>query len=241
MGKLAVDKEGKITIHSLAALRQRVFYLRDAYDMAVGRVEQTKQRAYHYEDLVEALRRTDGVKKIKWSFSPESSEWEYTWHIRVFPLLCRGGALASALLSLFSYLGVIGTMSGVGPGVSVYFLAVHDDRASGTGIVVFILFTLGYVGYVTMWSLFQMKITGFMELLPGQLTTANSLSVNARLCARLSSPLTFFYLGWIFENGVRKGSWTDAADDGEDNLTTAFSRFYKINVIPVMGRLAFAY
>jgi hypothetical protein len=242
MGKIAVDKQGKITIHTLAALRARIFLLRDAYKMAEGRVEQTKITAYYYDDLVEATKRTDGIKRIKWSFAPESTEWEYTWHILVVPVLYRCLSVVCAMLSLFSYLGVIGTMNGVGPGVSVYFLAVHDSSSSGSGICVFILLTLGYVAYVTMWSLFQMRLSGFMELLPGQLTTAKSLSTNSRVVSSLSTPLGFFYLGWIFENGVRTGSWTEGspdgtAGDGDDNtIMSAFSKFYQINVIPIMGK-----
>jgi hypothetical protein len=210
--------------------------------MAQGRVEQTKKLAYYYEDLVEATKRTDGIKRIKWSFAPESTEWEYTWHILVVPVLYRCLSVVFAMLSLFSYLGVIGTMNGVGPGVSVYFLAVHDSSSSGSGICVFILFTLGYVAYVTMWSLFQMRLSGFMELLPGQLTTANSLSLNSRVVAHLASPLAFFYLGWIYENGVRTGSWTEGAADGtvgdgnNNSIMSAFSKFYQISVIPVMGK-----
>ncbi len=191
---------------------------------------------------MEALHRSDGVRRIKWFYAKEDSEeWEYTWHIKVYPVLCRVGAVVSAALSLFSFLGIVGTLDGAGPLVSVYFLAVHDDRASGTGIVVFILFTLGYVGYVTMWSLFQMRIGGFMELIPGQLTTANSLSVNSRVVAKLTSPLAFFYLGWIFENGLITGPWLDGAEagtlgDGDNNaIMTAFSKFYQVSVIPVMG------
>lgn len=78
-----------------------------------------------------------------------------------------------------------------------------------------------------------------MELLPGQ-TTPSSLSVNARVCATLSSPLAFFYLGWIYENGLRSGGWTEGAngstvgEGSKNNIFTAFSKFYQIDIIPVM-------
>ena len=80
-----------------------------------------------------------------------------------------------------------------------------------------------------------------MELLPAQRTCANSLSVNSRACAKLSAPVAFFYLGWIFENGIKRGPWTEGADGGEvgegdDNtIVTAFAKFYQIDVIPIMG------
>ena len=135
----------------------------------------------------------------------------------------------------------VGTMHGVGPSVSVYSIAVHSSSASGGGICVFVLFTLSYATFVIVWSVFQMRIADMMELLPAQRTCANSLSVNSRVCAKLSAPVAFFYLGWIFENGIKRGPWTDGADggdvgDGDDNtIVTAFAKFYQIDVIPVMG------
>jgi len=244
MGKPAVDKKtGKITINSLAALRSRVFTLKNSFHMSQGKVEEAKKNAYYYEDIIEAMgkSKSGGTETIKWSFAPESSTAGYKWHVFYKPLMYRVLAIVSAVLSVFSYLGIIGTMSGVGQSVSVYSKAVHADDTSGGGIVVFVLFTLGYAAFVIVWSVFQMKIANMMELLPAQRTTANSLSVNSRACIRLSAPLAFFYLGWIFENGVRQGSWMNGAEggeagDGDDNrILTAFTKFYQIDVIPVMG------
>jgi hypothetical protein len=61
------------------------------------------------------------------------------------------------------------------------------------------------------------------------------MSFNARMVARLSAPLAFFYLGWLHENQTRDGTWSDApsddaGDDGSAKLYTAFSRFYEIQV-----------
>jgi hypothetical protein len=70
----------------------------------------------------------------------------------------------------------------------------------------FILFSLGYATYVSFWALFQIRLAGFMELVPFK-TTPESLSFNVRMVARLSAPLAFFYLGWIAENGLDDGSW----------------------------------
>ena len=47
-----------------------------------------------------------------------------------------------------------------------------------------------------------------MELVPYK-TTPESLSFNVRMVARLAAPLAFFYLGWLSENGIKEGSWTD--------------------------------
>ena len=51
-------------------------------------------------------------------------------------------------------------------------------------ITIFILFTLGYVTYITMWSLFRVRLVGTMELVPHR-THPKSLSFNVRMIARL--------------------------------------------------------
>jgi hypothetical protein len=78
-----------------------------------------------------------------------------------------------------------------------------------------------------------MKIAGMMELLPGQKTWPNSLSVNARVCAGFVSPTVFFYLSWISENGTKIGKWTNGSHG--ETMLTAFAEFYQIQVIPVIG------
>lgn len=242
LGKVALDKKtGKVTLESLAQLRGEVIALKGSFKMCQGKVEEAKRNAYYYEDILEAMNdKSSGEKIIKWSLAPPSSPWDYNWHVTYKPLLFRLSALMAAVFSVFSYLGIIGTMHGVGPGVSVYFLAVHDDRSSASGICVFVLVTLCHTIFTIVWSVFQMKISNLMELLPGQ-TTPSSLSVNARVCANLSSPLAFFYLGWIYENGLRKGPWTEGVEGGtagegaKNKLFTAFSKFYQIDIIPVMS------
>lgn len=192
------------------------------------------------------MNNNSGEKSIKWSLAPPSTAWEYNWHITYKPFIYRVLAIFAAILSIFSYLGIIGTMNGVGPNVSVYFQAVHDDRSSGSGICVFVLATLCHVIFTIIWSVFQMKISNVMELLPKQ-TTPSSLSVNARVCATLSSPLAFFYLGWIYENGLRQGDWTHGAngstvgEGSNNNIFTAFSKFYQIDIIPVMSKFIYYY
>ena len=48
------------------------------------------------------------------------------------------------------------------------------------------LLTLGYVTYITMWSLFRIRLVGTMELVPHR-THPKSLSFNVRMIARLVS------------------------------------------------------
>jgi hypothetical protein len=74
-----------------------------------------------------------------------------------------------------------------------------------------------------------------MELLPGQKTWPNSLSVNARVCAGFVSPTVYFYLSWISENGTTTGKWTQGSHG--ELMLTAFAEFYQIQVIPVIGLL----
>lgn len=85
-------------------------------------------------------------------------------------------------------------MTGVANSSSVYFLAVHSGNPSFSGVLIFILVSMGYAVYVALWSLFQMQFAGMMHLVPHR-TSAVCLSFNARMCARLAAPLAFFYLG----------------------------------------------
>ena len=89
----------------------------------------------------------------------------YNWHIKVKPLLYRLAAVCACCLSVFSILGMIGSISGVSPSASVYFLAIHnEDSTTGAAIVVFVLITLFYAAYITLWSIFQMKVSGMVLL-----------------------------------------------------------------------------
>ena len=65
-----------------------------------------------------------------------------------------------AMVSFLSFLGVVGSMDHVPPTSLPYFVAVHNKSSTTGGIALFILLTLGYTCYVTLWSLFQMRITG---------------------------------------------------------------------------------
>lgn len=234
MGKVAVNKTGQVTVDTLAELRTRLMVHKDRFRMAQGRVEGAKLLAYHLEDLLAAQKRTDGVERIFWSLrNKESTREDYMWHIHRKPLLLKGAAVCALLLSIFSFLGVIGSMHGTSENVSVYFLAVHSDQSSGSGIVVFILATLCYTAYVALWAILQVKVAGLMELVPGR-TTPASMSFNVRMCARLAAPLAFFYLGWIRENGVSSGSWTES-DNGVYEMTSFFSKIYQISVVPALG------
>lgn len=120
--------------------------------------------------------------------------WEYYWHLYYSPILLRALSVVLGILSLFSFLGVISTMTGVSNSSSVYFQAVHRGTPSFSGVLIFILVTMGYAVYVTLWALFQMQFAGMMHLVPHR-TSAVCLSFNARMCARLAAPMAFFYLG----------------------------------------------
>lgn len=115
-------------------------------------------------------------------------------------------------------------MNGVDSKSSAYFLAVHDPNATPTGIVIFIFFTLGYTAWVALWSIFQMRFEGYVELMVGR-TSPESLSFNVRMCARLAAPLAFFYLGFIAENGLDDGSWIDSNEPFSYNSTISYNTF----------------
>jgi hypothetical protein len=49
MGKVAVDKAGKVTVHTLAALRLKLYWHMAKYGMALGRTQKLQLKAYHLE------------------------------------------------------------------------------------------------------------------------------------------------------------------------------------------------
>ena len=237
----------KITIRSLAALRTRINTARSQYRMALAKVEKTKLQAYHLEDLLESKKRNtpgsptfDGVQRINWSLSGQASTtFEFQWYLKYKPWLLRLMAALWGLLSIFSFIGVVGSFNGVNVQGTPYFQAVHSDGASTGGIVIFIFVTFGYTVYITFWSLFQMRLGGLMDLVPGE-TTPVSLSFNARMIARLAAPLVFFYLGWLAENGCTNDvtpTWTyNEASVDPIEMTSSFANFYQLQQVPFIRK-----
>ena len=218
-----LDKGGQVTVHGLANLRSDLNMNKDKYKMAQAKVLATEQRAYLLEDLCETKKQ--GRTLIFWSLkNKESTKFEYLWFMVLKPIVYKIFAIMFVMLSLFSILGVICSMVGVPNETSPYFLATHNSETGGA-IVVFIWFSLGYTTYVTLWSLFQIKIAGFVELVPYR-TSPESLSFNTRMCLRLAAPLAFFYLGWIAENGLKFGPWVEYNQQITTNVTITNSTFY---------------
>jgi hypothetical protein len=196
--------------------------------------------AYHYEDIVDAT--NAGRAVITWSFgSPSSSPSTYYWHTWYKPYLYRIVALGAVLLSVLCLIGIFGTLDGVGSNSSPFFLITHPNDVSGVNLCIFIFITLSYSTLVVLWSVLQMRVAGIIELLPYQSTSPLSMSLNCRVCISLAPALAFFYLGWIYENGVKHGGWEEGveggnAGEGEKNkIYTAFSSFYDIGLIPFIG------
>lgn len=208
--KKYLTKGGQVTLAGLATLRTDLKISKNKYSMAQAKVLSTQMLAYHLEDIIAA--KNDSSKDvIHWSIeNKDSTTFGYKWHIVIKPYLLKFLAFVAAVWSLFSFLGVICSMHGVDRKASVYFLAVHDNKSTMAGITIFVLITLGYATYVTMWSMFQMRFGGLSELVPFA-TSPEGLSFNVRMCARLAAPLAFFYLGWISENGLSNGAWVSNA------------------------------
>jgi len=211
MGDVAADKAGKVTIDTLAALRTRLNITKATYRMAQARLENTQMGAYICEDLVDAKNRNnrrherfDGQRIIKWQLKGcDSTEGEYRWLLLRRPLLCRVSAIILGLLSFFCVIGAICSIKGVPRPSSPFFAIVHAPTNRRGGIAFFVALTFGYTVVVALWALLQLKSLGF-ELVKGR-TTPYSLSAYFRMVASLAFPLTFFYLGWVGENGIDKG------------------------------------
>lgn len=223
MGKVATNKQGQVTVDTLAQLRTRLNYLKDVYRMSQAKVEGTKILAYRLEDIV-AAKNNQSTNLIHWSLTDkDSTPDEYKWHVVYRPILLKIAAVVSGILSFLSFLGVVCSMKGVSNSVSPYYLAVHSSSATPAGICIFIFLTFGYTIYITTWSIFQMKTSAVCELVPGR-TTPEALSFNVRMVARLAAPLAFFYLGWISENGLRTGDWVD--NDGPSSIQLQNITYY---------------
>lgn len=246
MGTIAMNKDNMITLDTLAELRTVINWKKDAYRQSQAKLETTKLSNYFLEDLVEAKNK-EGATTINWSLSGETStEQEYKWHLQTRPLLMKSSAIALTILSSLSFLGVICSISGVDHTSSVYYQAVHGNGGQ-FGIALFILITFSYSIYVAIWALFKMQFAGMMVLVQGR-TTPFCLSFNVRMVLRLAAPLSFFYLGWIAENGIIY----DASDNGtvgewlfnqnEDQpiyMQSAFSKFYSLGNVSEKFSLTF--
>ena len=156
-------------------------------------VGETKLLAYHLEDLTKAKNRTDGVRQIEWSLTGKlGSRSEYQWYIVYRPLFLKMCSLLSFLMSAFSLLGVICSMDGVTSDVSVYFHAVHNPEATATGIAIFILLSLGYTTYVTLWALFQIR--SVCSQIRGAIILAVIPSLPALRFSQINSEFFFLHL-----------------------------------------------
>jgi hypothetical protein len=246
MGTIAMNKNNMITLDTLAELRTVINWKKDAYRQSQAKLESTKLSNYFLEDLVEAKNK-EGATTINWSLSGvTSTEEEYKWHLQTRPLLMKSSAVALTILSTLSFLGVICSISGVNHTISAYYQAVHGGGGP-FGIALFILITFSYSIYVAIWSLFKMQFAGMMVLVKGR-TTPFCLSFNVRMVLRLAAPLSFFYLGWIAENGIIYNAEKDGSvgkwlfSDNKDQpiyMQSAFSDFYSLGNVSEKFSLTF--
>ena len=215
MGEVAAEKKtGKVSVDTLAALRTRLNITKATYRMAQARLENTQLGSYKMEDIVDAKNRNnrrhdkfDGQKVIHWQLKgTDSSYSEYKWLLERRPFLCRIAAGCAGFMSLLSIIGAMSSLKGVPKQSSMFFLIVHMPVNTRGGIAFFIALTFGYSVLVTLWALMQLRSLGF-ELVAGR-TTPYSLSAYFRMVASVAFPLTFFYLGWLGENGTEsEGEW----------------------------------
>ena len=238
-GSVTHDRKTKqVTESTLAALNCRLKSDRLRYRAAQAKLDSIKLKAYRNEDIIAAMDRTDGVKSISWTVrSEESSEKEYNWYIYYRPILLKVSAVGAGILSILSFLGIIGSIDGVTRSTSPYYSLIQRENLDEVTIVFVIFMTLGYAAAVTAWALFQIKFSSDLEMVPYR-TTPTSLCFNARMMAQLTPPLAFFYLGWIAENGLRTGDWIDNQGDPPISMQNAFVQFYQVSVVPGIGDLS---
>lgn len=233
-GEIAVDKDNHVTLKSLANLKYRLIEKKSNYYITEKKVKLLEEYAWSLEDIIDTINSEKDI--IEWTIQPShqiNKKMEYVWYVKVKPILFKILSVLFFVTSFFSFLGVIGSIKGVPLKTSVYFVILHANNVTGAGIVIFTLLTLGYACYVTLWALHEMKIAGIMELVDRNGTWPVSMSFHARMVARLVAPLVFFYLGWIHENENIRGNF--ANNTNGDQIFTAFSKFYQIQVVPILG------
>lgn len=234
-GEVAIDKkENKITVESLAKLKSDLYEKKQNYMITKIKVEELEKLVWKLEDIIETI--VNNKNEINWTIEPKykiNKFIECYYYTKINHILYKVLSILSFATSLFSFLGVFGSIKGIPVETSVYFLVLHDDNATGTGIVIFTLLTLGYTFFVAMWALYEMKITGIMELVKNNGSWPISMSFHSRMVARLVPPLVYFYLSWIHENQNIGGNF-EKNTKGE-LIYTAFSKFYQIQVVPILG------
>lgn len=222
VGEVAKDKEGKVTIDSIALMHQRIIKGTGNYRAAQGRIERLKQEYWRLEDITRSYYRADGVQKIQWSFGkPESSVWMWKWHVEYKPWVFKFLALCAAVMSSTILLGELSMMSGQDNHASAWSEAVHSDTEHVGAIVMSTMVPLTFEVFLVMWALFQMRITGMMVIVPKQQTSPKSMSFAARRLVGMAPPLVYNHLGIVFES-----SFFTEDDDLAHRYRPAFSRLY---------------
>eukprot|EP01038_Epipyxis_sp_PR26KG_P004409 gene4409-6236_t len=211
-GKVQVNKKGNVTVDSLAQLRTKLHLILDQYRMAKSRVEGIRLQAYRLEDIIHA--KYNRAKVIHWTvIQKDSSQLEFLWELYWKPRCLKCLSIICIFISMMSFFGVISTIKSVTDKVSPFFDAIHSSSHSHSmgGVTFFVMLSLGYITYITVWAMFQVRLTGIMELVPFG-SSPESLSFNVRACGSIVGPIAFFYLGWIGENGTNseKGPWLES-------------------------------
>lgn len=126
IGNVAVNKNGQITISSLAELRRQLNVVVASYRLAQGQLDETKKKAYVSEDIVEAKKQLGGQPIIKWSLRPDpGGPLEHMWYTFLRPLALRILAFGCCGLTVLTFLGVIGSFKNVAEQTSTFFIVVQ--------------------------------------------------------------------------------------------------------------------
>ena len=230
-GDIIIKKNiNKTSIGSIASYHQKLYWDTAIFTTSQGKLSYLQMKVYFLDDLVNA---SDETQQISWSFKPIGTHNEYIWYLYIKPILYKIFAVMFGILSICSYLGIMGSIQGIPKNISPYFVIIHSEGITDIQIVFFVLVTIGYTCYITMWSLFSMKLSKVMELVKYNSTWPIPMSINTRILGCLSTPLVFFYLGWIHENRILGGTFEN--DYEGNDMHTIFSKFYQIKTIPIMG------
>ena len=222
-------------VRGLARLRRRIRAAIDRYQREMARYRRECMRAFYYKDIVLNLNNSVGkhfVSSMRTSGSASSIEdshwtrklstrWEWIWKCRVRTIAYKMASVFSLLLSLAIVIAQVTIVAGGNGRYSsiMYTFAV----ATGPGITfVSLLLLLLYCCCCCYYTLFQLATFDFNMLVLGH-TQGTSMSSNALLICRVSSPIAFNFINMTHVKGTAFDRNIGDAIDGTPVLGKKFN------------------
>ncbi|KNC49781.1 LMBR1 domain-containing protein 2-B [Thecamonas trahens ATCC 50062] len=134
---------------------------------------------------------------------PLLDKLEWWWYVRLAPYALRIAAVALAALSalvVWSECVLFLVNSKHKDRVlSVFALAIHSGNITDAGLQICVFFPVLYLCVCAYSTLFKVQLFSYYKLVPGGLSSANSLLFSAAYLSRLAAPICYNYLLLLHE------------------------------------------